>query len=283
MGYGEHWVYVGSDLESSSGITDGAQVADWYQYTRWDGENYYYDIALVELKTRITSVDPMPVNKNSLRTSMVGEDFRYVGWGITSDNAQDSTKKRTADIPLYEYDTYLHYGYDPADGQNVCSGDSGGAVLEIIAEGQYELTAVNSFVYAFRSGDDPCVDGATGGVRVDEYISWIEGYTPVYSYNEMYGDADTDTDSDTDTDTDSDTDTDTDTDSDTDSDTDTDTDTDTDADSDADTRPFDDPADPSSVGEDYTVGATGLCAAVDPAGLSAFVLAAVAALRRRRA
>lgn len=286
MGYDEHYVYVGYDLESSSGVTDYAPVKAWTSHEKWDGQTYSYDIGILELKSPITSVDPMPVNKSGLSGSMKGEDYRYVGWGITDDDAQDSSKKRTADIPLDGYDTYIQYGYDPSDGQNVCSGDSGGAVLEILGSGQYELSAVNSFVYALRAGDDPCADGGTGGVRVDKYIAWIEDFVEVYSYDEMYGDADTDTDSDTDSDSDADSDTDSDSDSDSDADADGDADADADgdgdADGDADNAPFDEPARPDEVGEDYTISVQGVCGLVDPTGVMAVAAALTFVARRRR-
>ena len=272
-GLDQHYVMVGDSLYTNNGIDDYAGVKTWHAHDNWDGENSFYDIAVVELNQKITSIDPMPVNKDNLRDSMIGDDYRYVGWGVTSDYASDSGKKRTADLPLYDYDTTLLYAYDPVDDQNVCYGDSGGAGLEIIAEGQYELAAVNGFVYAIAGGSKPCSAGATGGARVDKFISFIEDYTPVQSWEEMYGgDTDTDTDSDTDTDTDSD------------------TDTDTDADSDADTdteqndQPFDDASRPDDVGQDYgTVDlGVGFCGVVEPSGLAGLMVAAALARRRAR-
>jgi len=157
----------------------------WREHPRYDANNLQNDIGIVELESPITSMDIMPVNKDSITNRDMGKDYRYVGWGITRDNAQDSTKKRTADLPVYDYDSQFLYAYDPTDQQNVCSGDSGGAGLEIRSDGTYELAAVNSFVSSPDGDSTPCVGGETGGTRVDSFISWIEGYTPTYSAAEL--------------------------------------------------------------------------------------------------
>ncbi|MDP2309619.1 MAG: serine protease [Pseudomonadota bacterium] len=271
-------IIVGYDLNTEAGVTDYAYARRWIEHPSYNDSTLQNDIGIIELETDITSIDIMPVNKDDIRSGDIGDDFRYVGWGITSDSGTDSSKKRTADIPLYDYDSMFLYGYDPEDNQNVCSGDSGGAALQILGTNAFELAAVNSFV----SDDDStyCEGGYTGGTRVDSFISWIEGYTPVYSYDELESDADTDTDTDTDTDSDTDTDTDTDTDADTDADSDTDTDADTDGGPVTDLG--DDPVRPNDVGEDYSSESM-LCATASPMS-AAWMLALVgaAAARRRR-
>ena len=265
-GANDHYAIVGYDLEKAAGVTDSVGVKSWTTHPSWDGQANQYDIAMVELRSSITSIDPMPVNKTALRSADVGKDYRYVGWGITSDSAQDSTKKRTADLPLYEYDTWLHYAYDPVDDQNVCSGDSGGAGLEILTNGGFELQVVNSFVWAINGGNTPCSNGATGGVRIDTYIHWIETFVDVYSWDEMYGGEDTGTE-----DTGS---------GDADTDTDADTDADTDTGSGAADSPFDGPGTPDEVGEDYQT--LGFCGTPTPGGASLALIALALTARRCR-
>ena len=92
-----------------------------------------------------------------------------MGYGATSDNGGGSGTKRTADIPIYDYDSFLLYTYDPSGQQNVCYGDSGGAALWYDGS-QYLLAGVNSFVYP------SCAQGAAGAGRVDSAISWIEEF-----------------------------------------------------------------------------------------------------------
>jgi hypothetical protein len=258
------------------------QADDWDYHSAYDDVNLLNDIGIVHLSRSVTDIDFMPVNKDALTNSDIGDDYRYVGWGITTDNGTDSSKKRTADIPLDSYENSRMYGYDPTDRQNVCSGDSGGAVLEIRNDGTFELAGVNSFVYSPNGDSTPCDGGATGGTRVDKFISWLERYTEVYSADEVAsGEADADTDSDSDTDADSDSDTDSDTDADSDADTDTDSDADTDGGGMTADGVDDEPVRPNQVGEDYS--SEGLCA-VAPGfgGMGVVVLAGLVATRRRQ-
>jgi len=264
-------VVVGYDLNSESGIQDYAEARSWEAHRSYNDRSLANDIGIIELQTDITSIDFMPVNKDSLSNRDVGDDYRYAGWGITSDNGTDSSKKRYADIPLDSYDSTVMVGYDPEDGQNVCSGDSGGAVLEILSDGSYELAGVNSYVFSPNGDSTPCAGGATGGMRVDAYIDWIEDYTPVYAADEM--DADTDADADADADADSDTDAD--------ADADADTDTTTPDTTITDDELYAEPARPGDVGEDYTT--EGMCA-TSPGGIAGLgvLLASLSGLRRRR-
>ncbi len=266
------YAYVG---ENSNRLEQEVEADEWYAHPSYDGSTGYYDIGLVHLPTPFRDIDLMPVNKDDLRTSHIGDDYRFVGYGITSDRDTSTTStKRYADIPLDGVYSLLATFFDP-DGQNACHGDSGGPALELLPGGGYEVAAVVNFGYPGVE----CEDNGVAAARVDDFISWIEDYTPIYSYNELNGDADTDADSDTDTDSDSDTDTDTDTDSD------TDTDTDTDADADLAV----DPIRPGAVGEDYETSSPLACGCVTPTGtaggaggLAVFVLGALAATRRRR-
>ena len=54
---------------------------------------------------------------------------------------------------------------------NVCIGDSGGPSLELDSQLQNSVVAVTVF------GDEPCVDGSAGVLRVDPYLTWIGSYT----------------------------------------------------------------------------------------------------------
>lgn len=260
------YVIVGYDLNTSAGIQDMVEARRWTAHADYDDQSLDNDIGIVELKSEITSIDFMPVNKDRLRDSNVGDDYRYVGWGITSDNAQDTTKKRTADMPLYWYDADTMESYDPEDAQNTCSGDSGGAVLEIQSNGAgFELAGIISYGYSPNGDNTPCAGGANGAPRVDAFLSWFEQYTPLYSLAELEGDADTDTDADTDADSDSDTDTDT-------------TPTDTTI---TDGEVATDPVRPADVGEDYATN--GMCGTTaTPAGAWLAGLAALVGLSRRR-
>ncbi|NOY25836.1 MAG: trypsin-like serine protease [Oligoflexia bacterium] len=138
------------------------------------------DTGLVHLESGITSVDPMPVNTDHVTATWYGKDLTYVGYGITSDTANDNGYKRYAVMPVYDYDSNFIYSLDTEDDQNLCSGDSGGAALNPISGG-YEIVAVNSFVFASSNPNTSCVGGGSGVTRVDKHIDWITTYVDLSS------------------------------------------------------------------------------------------------------
>ena len=192
---------------STSAVEDYDVAVDLIEHPDYSSSTLKHDIGLIELQNGLTSVTPYDINRDSVRSSWVGKELTYVGYGITSDSSGDSGTKRTADMPVYDYDAQFIYSLDTDDEQNLCSGDSGGAALESDG-GSLELAGVNSFVFAYKYSNRTCEGGGAGVTRVDANVDWIEGYVPISGE----GDADTDTDTDSDTDSDTDTDTDTDTD-----------------------------------------------------------------------
>ncbi|RME20912.1 MAG: hypothetical protein D6798_19360, partial [Deltaproteobacteria bacterium] len=163
---------VGRDVYN---IDDYAYVSRMIQHPDFNLSQLRNDIALFELASNITSVDPMPLNFDTVNSSWIGEELTYVGYGITEDDAYDNGYKRTADMPIFDYDAQFIYAYDGADEQNLCSGDSGGAALEHDG-GSLELAGVNSWVAGYDVPGKSCVGGYNGVTRVDQYIEWIEGY-----------------------------------------------------------------------------------------------------------
>ena len=144
------------------------EIVSYAEHPSYNTSTLRNDIGMVELAgSGITAVTPLPLNTSSVDNSWLGMDLTYVGYGITGDGRSDSGVKRTGDIPVYDYDSYFITAYDGV--VNVCQGDSGGAGLYNDG-GTWTLAAVNSYV------TPRCNGGATGGVRVDSYISWIEGY-----------------------------------------------------------------------------------------------------------
>jgi MYXO-CTERM domain-containing protein len=262
-------VYVGAN---SNSLEQDSRADEWYQHPQYDGSGYY-DIALIHLRSTFSGVQLMGVNKDALTNRDVGDDYRVVGFGITADDDTSSvSKKRYADLPLYDYDSSLAIFYGDPEGQNACHGDSGGPMLETTSDGGYEVAAIINFAYG---GSTDCENNGVATARVDYYLDWIEDYTPVFSHDELMGDADTDTDTDTDTDSD--------TDSDTDTDADTDADTDTDAAPVADLS--EDPVRPDAVGEDYDTKGLLSCSTTGagmPGSSAAGLLLALGALAAAR-
>ena len=173
-----------------SSYTAFADVVDLVGHPGYPGNNsqdVYDDIALVQIggiydasTGNSVAVTPLPINTDTINATWVNTELQMVGFGITSTNGQDSGVKRTADMPIYDFDSDFVYLYDAAESQNICSGDSGGAALGTISGG-LELVGVNSFTF----GD--CESWYSGATRVDQYISWIGQYvqdlgeTPVQS------------------------------------------------------------------------------------------------------
>ncbi len=273
------YVVFGGDLYDDSWI-DYNLVSDAIEHPSYNSSTLANDIGLLELAGNgVTGVDIMPVNEDNVTNSWIGDELTYVGFGITGDNDHHSGGiKRYAEIPVYGYDSTFIYGRDTRDDQNVCSGDSGGAALEYVGSGKYELAGVNSFVWT-EWGGDPCDDGASGAVRLDRYLSWINGYTPTITADE----ADTDTDADADSDTDSDSDSDADADADSDADADADADSDADSDAPWDTG-LDRPKRPSDVDGSAVDGWFALCSSMpaQTAGGTALLMALFALAGRRK-
>ena len=157
---------------------DYAQIIQWEQHPSYVGTttDVDHDIGLVRLSGSLSGVTPMPINIDAVNMLWVDTELTYVGYGITGDGRTDSGYKRTVDMPVYTYDAKFIYSLDVEDGDNLCSGDSGGASLNEVSPNVYELAGVNSFVFPNADDGSMCNGGGSGATRVDMYIDWIEDY-----------------------------------------------------------------------------------------------------------
>ena len=153
-----------------NGADDFVEMADWYAHPQYNDVQLQNDIGLLELSSPKTGVDLAVLNDEQVTQSWIGQTMTFVGYGITSDNANDGGVKRTTDIPVNTYDSQFIVSFD--GNTNLCSGDSGGAAFENTADGTLELAGVNSWV------SPGCVGGSNGVSRVDIHIDWILGYVP---------------------------------------------------------------------------------------------------------
>ena len=135
-------IIFGHNMGSSSGIDRSVWIEDWYIHPDYTGSSSYirHDVALIKMVYAVASPDPMPVNDDSLRSSWIDDEVRYVGFGITGSGRSDSGTKRFVDIPIYDYDSGTIYTVDPG-GDNICSGDSGGAALMPLPGGGWSWSA----------------------------------------------------------------------------------------------------------------------------------------------
>jgi len=171
---------LGADI-SSGAYQALAQVEVALSHPDYGASKPSHDIGLLQLQGEgLPEATVMPVNLEEVDDGWLGQDLRYVGFGVTDRYGgwEGAGVKRYADIPLWAYDDEYVYGYDPEDGQNVCTGDSGGPALEILGRGIYELVGVSAWVYPFEGGE-ACVEGGNAAVRADSHISWIDEHVEV--------------------------------------------------------------------------------------------------------
>jgi len=159
-----------------------------------NSNNISSDIAVMNLGLPIYNIPPMVLNTEIPSTSW--NDITYVGFGMTGDDAFDSSGiRRTVDVPLnhsgnptgssYNWpytidDTYL-YTRDTTGQTNICQGDSGGAALRLTSDGCYQLAGVNSFGININGGQDTCSGPGTiaAATRIDAFYTWIANRVPI--------------------------------------------------------------------------------------------------------
>ncbi|MCP4916956.1 MAG: trypsin-like serine protease [Proteobacteria bacterium] len=173
------WFGVGPKLGE---LTDYVEITDYAEYPQYNSYSLEHDIGIVRTNP-LTSVDPVYVNETPIGNEWKGSELQYVGYGVTSDNANDGGVKRTAAMPIHSYDSGFVYSRDTGEGQNICYGDSGGAALNDLGGGVYELTGVNSHVFGVLYNGYMCEGGGSGATRVDRYLDWIRGYVDVSAYD----------------------------------------------------------------------------------------------------
>jgi len=172
--------------------------------SRGDGTVPVYDIALGQLADSMPDTAPLSLGGDPVNSTWTGTSLTHVGYGITDDGASDAGQQRAAAIPVADYDNYNLYGIGD-DGQNTCSGDSGGPVLRAIDGTGDVVVGVSSFNFSV-GGSPPCSGGGSGSARIDTVVDFITATAPaqVYTTPTDTGTPDTDT-PDTDTDTGTDT------------------------------------------------------------------------------
>ena len=163
------WFGVGPRLGE---LDEYDEIVDWAPHPQYDSNSLAHDIGVVELQDGL-SIDPIPVNQQKVDGGWVGKELHYVGYGVTGDYSDDGGIKRFAKMPIDSVGSQFVYTEDLGDGQNICYGDSGGAALESLGGGQYELVAANSHVYNVSSWDTTCIGGGSGATRVDAHLDWI--------------------------------------------------------------------------------------------------------------
>lgn len=167
-----------TDMRVSSGSVWSNDVperkaVDWYMHPDYavNGTEIVADLGVVLLDEPYTMAG-RELKSDALTTADIGRSLRYVGWGASSDNANDSGfYKRVANIPLQGFEGEFLLAYDGENGSATCGGDSGGPVFEIVDGEIAGLVAVHSFG---RDDDGTiCAGSISGDTQVAAYLEWI--------------------------------------------------------------------------------------------------------------
>ena len=130
------------------------------RHPRYDAQSNNNDIALVEL-AQGAGVAPMAVAQDL--NGITGQTLKWVGYGITSGDGQDSGVKRSVALTV----TRLHATRIESQeaGRNACRGDSGGPAFRIVGDAA-EVAGVTSY------GDQDCLE-LTVNTRVDAFLDFL--------------------------------------------------------------------------------------------------------------
>jgi MYXO-CTERM domain-containing protein len=161
-------VYFGHDMNAADVTKIGFDQVEIHPDYNTNMGVPMNDVAVLHL-VEPSPIEGIPINRETMSDDLVGEEFTYVGFGLTTNNPEDQTDgfKRFVDIAVadvYPYDFDVLYYQDPSKGTG--HGDSGGPAL-----------------YDF--GDGPRVAGVTswgGGeygvsMAVDALSGWIDEQT----------------------------------------------------------------------------------------------------------
>ncbi len=181
MGASSIAIYQGDD-PSADLASNVYYVSGVTKHASYDDSTMYNDIAVIELSTPITSVDPVPYLPSSLKlgSSDVGDDVNFVGFGY--DESGGYGVKQQVSLPIDGFGCSVSgcpdagavkkqfsYEQDSAGGTGPCSGDSGGPAI-IMRSGDPYVAGITSY------GDSRCVVYGVS-TRVDNYATWINSKT----------------------------------------------------------------------------------------------------------
>jgi uncharacterized protein (TIGR03382 family) len=183
LGLTEIHVYMGTVWTQQA---TEREADDWVEAPTYsvsdDGMTIVDDIGLVHVAEPY-DLEGEPLNAQPITDADLGTEFRYVGWGSTSDSSYDAGYvKRVGDIPLVGLeDEFIltNDGDDSANGVATCGGDSGGPAFELHGSVVTALAAVHSFG---RDDDGTlCAGSTSGATRVDLNLDWIGSVADIHT------------------------------------------------------------------------------------------------------
>jgi len=170
-----HCVLSGIEADfgtDASNPTQSIDVTKSVRHPMYTAEGKPYDFALMQLASAPTNIAPVALNGIALGDGDVGRTIRHVGFGVTDDstNAGGGTR-RTVSYTINKVDGILVYS--GAQGEQTCSGDSGGPGLVMIDSGE-AIASVTS------DGPDCQLSQDGWDDRVDLVEDWIVATTSMW-------------------------------------------------------------------------------------------------------
>ncbi len=161
-----------------------ARRGDWTEATAWalhpdfDATTLTDDLAVIHFDEDLAA-PVMQLAQAAPSERDVGQNFRLVGYGLTSGDAETDPVRRAADVPMSDFTDNWLWLLDKRDHRNACFGDSGGPVLRVYDDGSYAQASVTSWITT-------CDDGGTASTRLDNALAFLADEGIPYT---LYGDA----------------------------------------------------------------------------------------------
>jgi V8-like Glu-specific endopeptidase len=157
-----HSFYLGNNANdlSSGTVIEISELIPHADFTN-DGDSY--DIGLVRL-AEDAPITPIGFNSQTMDDGFIGQNPLFVGFGVTSGQAEDAGIKRSVNVPITSFEADGFRYTQPSTG--TCFGDSGGpAFLEV--GGSLKVIGVTSW------GDQDCAEFGVN-TRTDLYSEFIQ-------------------------------------------------------------------------------------------------------------
>jgi secreted trypsin-like serine protease len=164
----QFWVLTAWNLMDSEHPSPRLAVKEVHYHEGFSKANLLNgnDIA-VAILAEPTDLKPLAINRQSIASSLVGDDVRIVGYGLNKHfGGKGAGTKRQATLPLDGVDD--KFVLTGTWGKGICSGDSGGPVLAKV-DGVEQIIGVNSFGFLYCFGN-------SRSTRVDSYLDFVDRF-----------------------------------------------------------------------------------------------------------
>lgn len=163
--------FVGPDLQSVEqefGFIDYVGHPEYRELVNGPGGHPPFADIGVAVTDQVVDVEPIFFNTEELGNADIGYELLSVGYGTTSSEGGGSGVKRSAEqiVGGYTEDTLRTANNDNPDNGNICSGDSGGPMMDVTDEDRPVIWAVHSY------GDPNCA-AYSSSTRTDLYVDWV--------------------------------------------------------------------------------------------------------------